>query len=153
MIPVSVKKTSLLREPLPCNSEAETALQSLIWHSEALSFRIIFWRNCFCCADTGSAAPEMENRMFEFVETARWLKRRNGEQDPEKNKCDGKTVKWQNNKTENGRNRQDDHPEPRARPTAAGSRCRGSFEKFPDHPLNLREVFVLSEVSPGRIRN
>ena len=33
-VPASVKKTLLLGEPLPCLPEAETALQTLIWHSE-----------------------------------------------------------------------------------------------------------------------
>ena len=35
VIPVSVNKTRLLREPLPCNPAAETALQHLIWCSES----------------------------------------------------------------------------------------------------------------------
>ena len=37
MIPVSVKQALLLGEPLPCNPEAETARQPLIWRSESLS--------------------------------------------------------------------------------------------------------------------
>ena len=36
VLPVSVKKTLLLGEPLPCTPAAETALQSLIRHSESL---------------------------------------------------------------------------------------------------------------------
>ena len=41
LLPVSVvcEQTLLLEEPLPCNTEAETALQPLIWHSE----RGVFW--------------------------------------------------------------------------------------------------------------
>ena len=34
VIPVSVKQTLLLGEPLPCSPEAETAIQPLIWCSE-----------------------------------------------------------------------------------------------------------------------
>ena len=50
MIPVSVNKTLLLGKPLPCNPEAETALQPLIWHSEGLYFH--FLEECFF-TDTG----------------------------------------------------------------------------------------------------
>ena len=36
-MPVSVNKTSLLREPLPCNLATETALRPLIWCSDGCS--------------------------------------------------------------------------------------------------------------------
>ena len=39
--PVSVHKTFLLGEHLPCNTAAETPLQPLIWHSESLSSHVV----------------------------------------------------------------------------------------------------------------
>ena len=36
-LPASVKRTLLLRELLPCNPAAETALRPLIWHTGSLS--------------------------------------------------------------------------------------------------------------------
>ena len=39
-LPVSVEKTFLSREPLPCNPAAETALQPLIWCSERESSHV-----------------------------------------------------------------------------------------------------------------
>ena len=39
--------------PLPCNPEAETALQPLIWHFEGLSFRVkYFLEECFLLSQT-----------------------------------------------------------------------------------------------------
>ena len=43
VIPVFVNISFLLGEPLPCNPEAETALQPLIWHSEGLSFQLKYF--------------------------------------------------------------------------------------------------------------
>ena len=43
-IPVSVKNTLLLREPLPCSPAAETALQPLIWCSESPSCKWLLLR-------------------------------------------------------------------------------------------------------------
>ena len=53
------EKTLLLRELLPCNPEAEAALQPLIWHSEGLSFQgKYFLEKWFLFVDTGiSTAP------------------------------------------------------------------------------------------------
>ena len=52
MIPVSVNKTLLLGKPLPCNPEAETALQPLIWHAEGLYFQgYYFLQECFFFTD------------------------------------------------------------------------------------------------------
>ena len=69
--PVSVKITLLSGEPLPCNPEAETALQPLIWHAEGLSFQgQSFLEECFF-TDTGSGTLVASDPGIGFQELQR----------------------------------------------------------------------------------
>ena len=43
----------VLGEPLPCNPEAETALQPLLWHSEGLHFQVYYSMEESFFTDTG----------------------------------------------------------------------------------------------------
>ena len=51
-------RESGVKIPLPCNPEAETALQPLIWHSEGLSFQVNHFQKLFF-TDTGIAFRDL----------------------------------------------------------------------------------------------
>ena len=84
-MPVSVNKTLLLREPLPCNPAAETAIQPLIWCSESQHSNVYSFREeCFFTdtrvysqrsrsfltgyyEDTSASSPPAANNIYIYI--------------------------------------------------------------------------------------